>query len=150
MHITMWYNMSILSTLIFLNVCTVLCYPMLFAISSIHVKPRYHGPMACSLTLEAALQSCAAFLQEHHSEFLILRALPEATQRMIPQPATIATGAHDSNQGRSSFIVLILGRAAGRSSKPCNFAAILMPHLAWCLYHPDPILRSCITWLSWP
>lgn len=34
---------------------------------------RYHGPMACSLTLEAALQSCAAFLLDHHSEFLILR-----------------------------------------------------------------------------
>ena len=30
--------------------------------------------MACSLTLEAALQSCSAFLEEHPSEFLILRS----------------------------------------------------------------------------
>ena len=111
-----------------------------FAIACIHVKPRYHGPMACSLTLEAALQSCAAFLQEHHSEFLILRALSEAIQRMLPPlswvptqtSATIGTGAHDSGQGRASFIVLILGRADLLSlvKARISFAAILMPQLA--------------------
>lgn len=31
--------------------------------------------MACSLNLQKALESCAAFLQEHQSEFLILRRL---------------------------------------------------------------------------
>eukprot|EP00434_Breviolum_minutum_P014073 symbB.v1.2.012409.t1/scaffold831.1/size159220/5 len=41
--------------------------------------------MACSLTLEAALQSCAAFLQEHHSEFLILRIKDEERSRTSAQ-----------------------------------------------------------------
>jgi len=33
--------------------------------------------MACSLTLEATLQACAAFLQQHGSEFLLLRIKDE-------------------------------------------------------------------------
>lgn len=41
----------------------------------------YHGPMACSLTLEAALQTCAAFLEEHPSEFLLLRIKDEERSR---------------------------------------------------------------------
>lgn len=32
----------------------------------------YHGPLACSLTLEAALQCCAHFLQQHDKEFIVL------------------------------------------------------------------------------
>jgi len=37
----------------------------------------YHGPMACSLTLEAALQTCTTFLQQHGGEFLIARIKDE-------------------------------------------------------------------------
>lgn len=45
----------------------------------------YHGPMACSLNLQKALESCAAFLQEHQSEFLILRIKDEERSRTSAQ-----------------------------------------------------------------
>eukprot|EP00930_Biecheleria_cincta_P105847 TRINITY_DN9888_c0_g1_i11.p1 TRINITY_DN9888_c0_g1~~TRINITY_DN9888_c0_g1_i11.p1 ORF type:complete len:510 (-),score=82.75 TRINITY_DN9888_c0_g1_i11:16-1521(-) len=37
----------------------------------------YHGPLACALSLEQALQACAAFLREHRSEFLLVRLKDE-------------------------------------------------------------------------
>merc|ERR1719464_2471392 len=37
----------------------------------------YHGPMACALTLEAAIQACAAFLEAHRSEFVLVRVKDE-------------------------------------------------------------------------
>ncbi|CAE7243271.1 plcA [Symbiodinium sp. CCMP2456] len=41
----------------------------------------YHGPLACALTLEAALQTCHSFLQEHRSELLLLRIKDEERSR---------------------------------------------------------------------
>ncbi|CAJ1360321.1 unnamed protein product [Effrenium voratum] len=45
----------------------------------------YHGPLACSLTLEAALQCCAHFLQQHDKEFIVLRIKDEERSRTSVQ-----------------------------------------------------------------